>query len=102
MDLGFTLLGLGFRARMLEVGTHRILLSAVFLYTFAHLMTMRLICALSKFVLPSFMFCSTFLFLCWVLVALLIGCQLIIFYFENCVLNNAICPWPFAICFASR
>jgi hypothetical protein len=76
---------------MLEVGTHRILLSAVFLYTFAHLMMMRLICALSKFALPSFMFCSTFLFLFWVLVALVAGCQLIIFCFENYVLNNAIC-----------
>jgi hypothetical protein len=39
MHLGFSL-RLGFRPRTLEVGTHRILLLAIFIYTFAHVTMM--------------------------------------------------------------
>jgi hypothetical protein len=34
---------------MLEFATHRILFSTIFLYAFAYLMMMRLICVIGKF-----------------------------------------------------
>jgi hypothetical protein len=94
--LGLGHLRLGFKARMLDPKTRRILLSTIFLYTFAHLMMMHLICALYKF---------AFTFLCFVLGlfwCLAFTCSLVLVP-STCwqtTIRHALCEFAFVfLCF---